>query len=306
MSLIHDIQSNLLDETLPVFPALLKLRFLAAKLGDVVLEDWVKYELNGYEAAKEVPEYRRVGLLYKASYLNMAYKMLDQPVPPQVIYANVSPEALIHKISENLAVIDHTIAQAKDETELMVDASHMLAAVRDKVYSNLPMISLKATFPVSALIGIQVAVRSRALDLTIELQRQLPQAEAIEISSKELHLPEQQAERVGQISNYIIYGNQTNVTSSGTNSAVSVTVVSGDRESLKQSLAALGLDGGEAEELAEIVANEKPEKGGLGARAAGWIAARVAQGADGLLKIGAKVIERDLTKAIQDFYDGMF
>jgi hypothetical protein len=47
MSLLHDIQSAVLEEGADLGPILLKLRLLAALLGSQPLADWVRHESEG-------------------------------------------------------------------------------------------------------------------------------------------------------------------------------------------------------------------------------------------------------------------
>ncbi|MGA8158874.1 MAG: hypothetical protein WB822_22240, partial [Rhodoplanes sp.] len=61
MSLLREIQSSLLEGR-EIGPILLKLRFLASRLGSVVLEEWVKHESEGYPNDVEVPSYRKIGV----------------------------------------------------------------------------------------------------------------------------------------------------------------------------------------------------------------------------------------------------
>lgn len=67
MSLLREIQSSLLEGR-EIGPILLKLRFLASRLGSVVLEEWVKHESEGYPNDVEVPSYRKIGVSYKGTF----------------------------------------------------------------------------------------------------------------------------------------------------------------------------------------------------------------------------------------------
>ncbi|WP_392664742.1 hypothetical protein [Amaricoccus sp. B4] len=60
MSLLREIQQSLMQEKSPIGPVLLKLRFLASRLGSDVLEEWIKYESEGYPSSSEVPDYRKL------------------------------------------------------------------------------------------------------------------------------------------------------------------------------------------------------------------------------------------------------
>ena len=46
MSLLREIQTSLMQENSDIGPILLKLRFLASRLGSNKLEEWVHYEMG--------------------------------------------------------------------------------------------------------------------------------------------------------------------------------------------------------------------------------------------------------------------
>ena len=64
--MLHDIQTSLIQEGTDIGPILLKLRFLASRLGSNLLEDWVKHEVGGYPADVPVPDYRKMRVSYTA------------------------------------------------------------------------------------------------------------------------------------------------------------------------------------------------------------------------------------------------
>ena len=67
MSLLYEIQESIVQSDTDIGPVLLKLRLLAARLGSVSLEEWVKYESEGYQSNIEVPPYRIIGVSYMSS-----------------------------------------------------------------------------------------------------------------------------------------------------------------------------------------------------------------------------------------------
>lgn len=68
MSLLREIQADLLDPNRDIGPILLKLRFLASRLGSDMLEEWVKHESEGYPTDVPVPDYRKIGVSYRATF----------------------------------------------------------------------------------------------------------------------------------------------------------------------------------------------------------------------------------------------
>jgi hypothetical protein len=67
MSLLREIQTALM-EAQPIGPILLKLRFLASRLGSNVLEEWVKHESEGYPPEVILPSYRKAPVSYVGSF----------------------------------------------------------------------------------------------------------------------------------------------------------------------------------------------------------------------------------------------
>lgn len=82
MGLLSDIQTALLNEQ-PIGPILLKLRFLAARLGSAALQEWVKYESEGYPASVPVPEYRKFHVSYTGNFNGPFGRVAKNiPIPP--------------------------------------------------------------------------------------------------------------------------------------------------------------------------------------------------------------------------------
>ena len=58
MSLLHDIQTAVLQDDSDLGPILLKLRLLAARLGSQPFAEWVKHESEGYPSDADLPDYQ--------------------------------------------------------------------------------------------------------------------------------------------------------------------------------------------------------------------------------------------------------
>ena len=68
MSLLREIQASLMQQGQQIGPILLKLRFLASRLGSDLLEEWVKHESEGYPKNVEIPEYRKIPVTYSGTF----------------------------------------------------------------------------------------------------------------------------------------------------------------------------------------------------------------------------------------------
>jgi hypothetical protein len=68
MTVLTEVQASLIQQDQQIGPILLKLRFLASRLGSGPLEEWVKHETEGYPRATEVPDYRRIAVSYTGTF----------------------------------------------------------------------------------------------------------------------------------------------------------------------------------------------------------------------------------------------
>ncbi|MFC3570213.1 AbiTii domain-containing protein [Paracoccus simplex] len=67
MGLLRDLQKSLMNGE-DIGPILLKLRYLASRLGSDPLAEWVKYESEGYPNSAEIPDYRVIGVSYQGTF----------------------------------------------------------------------------------------------------------------------------------------------------------------------------------------------------------------------------------------------
>lgn len=304
MTLLHQIQETLLDEEKGIAPALLKFKFLAAKLGSEPLEGWVEHEMEGYPIEIEVPDYRLANLAYTGNFANRVHQYTNHPIPTSLILQHTSEEWVVHKIREGMSVIDHIANGATQTGKLTIDTSDMVLLLQDKIYEHMVLQSITATFPVTALLSIQSTVRAKLLDLALKLEKRVPASAEIVVGTKE-RTSERDQGKVTQIFNQTVHGDMTNIANSGSDATVTVNVTKNDIDSLKAALNKIGFEASEADELAKIATDEQPDELGqpFGIKARKWIASRVEKGVDGVISVGGKVAKKELTEAFQQYYD---
>jgi hypothetical protein len=304
MALLHQIQETLLDEEKGIAPVLLKFKFLAAKLGSEPLEDWVEHEMEGYPKEVEVPDYRLANLTYTGNFANSVYQYKNHPIPTSLILQHTSEEWVVHRIREGMSAIDHIANGATLTGKLTIDTSDMVLRLHGKIYEQMTIQSITATFPVTALLSIQSTVRAKLLDLTLELEKRVPASTEIVVGTKEKATEREQGQ-VTQIFNQTVNGDMTNIASSGSDATVTVNVKKNDIESLKAALNTLGFAASEVDELSKIAADEQPDEIGqpFGIKARNWIASRLEKGVDGVISVGGKVAKKELAEVFQQYYD---
>jgi hypothetical protein len=149
---------------------------------------------------------------------------------------------------------------------------------------------------------IQNAVRTRILDLTIELEKAVPTAAYVTLD-KPTKPGAEAAAAVTQVFNQTIHGNYTGVTSTGASAQITLTISQGDKNALTSELERAGISKAEAKEFAEIVASEMPDAGSpFGERAREWLKLNLPKAIGGAWKIGVGVATTVFEAAAKAYY----
>jgi len=283
MALLHDIQAALLDEKVGVGAILLKLRFLASKLGVNNLEDWVKNEAEGYPRDAAAPDYRKTTLSYTGTFSNGYQTLSKVSVAPYLIRKEAGDHWVDFTIRDSIAVIDTMLA--REDRNFGIDVSDLKLIIQDKIYEGVPCIELHGRIDASAFTRIQNAVRTKMLDLTLELEKSVPAAAHIIVGQPVEAMGASEKAQVAQIVQNIFHGDVTNINNSGDGAQISLKIAKGDSAGLIKALTERGIPKLEAAELATIIEGEKPTDSTtpLGKKAKTWLS-KAASGAWGIGK----------------------
>lgn len=304
MGLLHEIQAAVLEEGSDLGPILLKVRLLAARLGSQPLGEWVKHESEGYPPDSPLPDYRIIPVSYTATFSGpFGSGIKNAPIPPFLIEKFAGEKWNRHEMRQSIAAVDDLLASSKDGGSLHIDAANLILLLQGKVYGGYACNAVSGTIPRAALAEIRHAVRSRVLELTIELEKAVPEATTIAVGKTDSGSPASSAVAT-QISQQIIYGNVTSISTTGEGVYVNVSIGKGDARGLVEYLKQAGIAEADAKQLAEIVASEKPEskQEPLGAKAKNWLVENLKKAANGTWKVGVSVATDVIKEAILKYY----
>ncbi|MCD9110282.1 AbiTii domain-containing protein [Bradyrhizobium japonicum] len=301
MSILREIQTAILQENPNLGTILLKLRFLASRLGSEPLADWVKYEAEGYRKDADVPDYRVAGLSFRGSWSGpFGSGINNAPIPTALVAKHASKEWTQYKFRESIATVQDMAASGKT---MGINASNLILLLQGKVYEDWACNSIIAEMSPIAIQEIVQTVRARILELTIELEKRVP--DAVEVTLQQVISSEtpETAAAVTQIFNQTVYGNVTHVTATD-GAQVTLAITAGDTVSMVSELAKAGLPDDAAKEITDIVALEKPqsEDKPLGPKALEWIKKNAPKAASGAWKIGSAVATDLLKEAALKYY----
>jgi hypothetical protein len=305
MSLLQEIQESIIQNRIEIGPVLLKLRLLAARLGSAELEEWVKFESEGYPMDAPVPDYRKIPVTYTGTFSGpFGSGIKNAQIPPYLVEKFAGKQWTSYELRQSIAAIDELIeSSAKGSGSLQINAANLILLLQGKIYEDYACNNIHGNIPRASLAELQHAVKSRVLELTIELEKSIPAAIDVKFGNRQSADSETSA-KVTQISQQIVYGNITSITNSGESAQFLLSINQGDSEAFKKYLIDAGLDQSDASELSEIVASEKSgdRNEPLGSKAKAWVVENLKKATDGTWKIGISVATEVIKKAALKYY----
>ena len=311
MSLLREIQASVMQQTdIDVGLVLLKLRFLASRLGSDLLEEWIKHEMDGYPEGIPVPKYRKMDVTYTGMFTDpYGHGLNDVPIPLASIEKHAGERWVRYEMRQSIAEIDDLIWSGKNDVggTLQIDVSNLILLLQGKIYKNMACNSITGLLSISQVVALQFSVRKQVLELTIELENKIPAAVEITIEKPSTTLPAETGETTTRITHQTIYTDNYTVISnngSGTQSVSVSNIRKGDINAFKKALIEGGIPEVDASELAEIISEEGPQsrEDPFGARAKAWLAENLNSVVKESWKIGKEVAKKLLTEAAIQYY----
>lgn len=305
MALIHEIQKELLSDKADLASILLKLRFLAAKLGSHPLAAWVKHEAEGYPNNVDLPEYRELGMAYRGTFSGpFGSGIQNAPIPSVLIESIAGKQWSGYSLRQSVAAIDQLVSADKDGNGgVHLDLSNLILVVQGKIYPNYVCNEIKGFISTAELREVQHVVRNRILELALEIEKSVPGIENIGIGSDAMNTPSDSG-KVSQIFYQTIHGSMTNVSNTGSVGEINIGIQQADLASLRAYLVNQGISADDANSFSKILASEKPEsqKEPFGEKAKTWIAKNLNKAVDGTWNVGIGVATDVLKSAALGYY----
>lgn len=221
MSILQEIQSDILKEEGSLAPTLLKLQFLASRLDSEHLEEWVKHESEGYSADAPVPDYRKLAVRYQGNFVgSFGRSISNAPIPPFLIYKHAGEEWLTHKLRDSIARIDAMILSRNEGNKhWTLNSSDLVLMLQGKIYPDFNCISIVGIISSESFSSIRHNVRSRILGLTLELEK-IPNVMSISIDTSNTQIESKDKKAATNIINQTIFGGGNIITNASNNTRI--------------------------------------------------------------------------------------
>ena len=170
MSVLSEIQTELMQDGTHIGHILLKMRFLAAQLGNDILADWVKHELEGYPRDINVPDYRKISITYRGTFFGpFGSGIRDAPLPSYLIEQHAGEHWVTHQERQSISSLYEMYEKSKNNKDgfLQIDATNLILLLQGKIYENYACNSVTGVVSSSQVFNILFLVRSTLHDRKI-------------------------------------------------------------------------------------------------------------------------------------------
>lgn len=297
MSLLEEIQREVVDSKGDLAAVLRKCRLLAARLGSQPLEDWLVWEADGYPAGVTLPQYRLLGLELKGHFSGPFQSGLrNAPIPLRSLPEKARKHYKKFSCRQSIASIEVMVRDDVRGT-LEIGTGDLAAILGMSIYQNQNCFQAWGEIGKGELIEVLNSVRNRVLDFTIALWKVQPDA-GEQVGSKNVG-----AAVVTQIFNTTVYGGAANLVGSATGSQIEFNISTGDTSQLVSSLREIGVDEVDINELVAAVQNDGEIEGKtFGKSVSQWIGKMVNKAAEGVWNVGVGAAGQFLATALGKYY----
>ena len=171
--LIENIIEDLVNDA-SISKIMLKAQAIAYALGNDDFQQWVYKEQNGYNSAKEVPEYRKVdsGLVMSAS-LSFGRIANNYPLPIDIIPdKSVRDYLKVVKLMQPIAIIENFLNDS-DTSSLYFEVPGFLWKDIETCLDDGHVLSAKQIVPVASFRSVVEKLKSQLLHFFLELSKQI-------------------------------------------------------------------------------------------------------------------------------------
>ena len=300
MHLLDEI-INLLSSSSPnLEDALFKAQVLAHRLGEQEMKQWVTNELKGYPDREHLPDYRVLHVTVMANLSNGVVRYTDQPLPMMGVDRKLRDKLEIRRVYESIAVVAEW---AKRDTDLaIVIAPEYFGHMKKGIDRNFEIERAWGKHSVGAMLQVVTEVRSRLLELALQVSDRIPQEprpEAIRGVAQEV--------AVSEIFRNAVFGsNTTIVVGGGSIQGVTNSITINDRGSLLAALRTHGVQDADLEVLKHALdadeSSDEVQHKKIGPSVRQWIGNMVAKAGTGAWEVSVATAGGVLAAAIASYY----
>jgi len=301
--LLDDIIGLAVDNKQPITTLLRKCIVLSHQLKNERLRIWANEELNGYNSIENLRKYRTLPAAATGLFVGPAWARFQQGIPSAALNKEHRKFAEIVYLAQPIGTLEDTLKSGSDSNLSFPWSANLVAYYQDRLQSPWQLFSAHQTVPKSAIAGIVDTVRTRVLNMALEIQS--------EVGEKDEDLKEitpEESKKVDQTIVTNIYGGNVYM-SSGESTMTATTIqgqqqniAAGDWNQLERVLKNAGVSETELKELSAAVESDGDQKLKGDGSVMRWIKVTAPKVLAGGVKMGAEVGKTVLTEMLMQYY----
>jgi len=306
--MIAEIINELSDKKVPLSEPLLKLKIVAKRIKSDELFRIVSKEIEGYDGDEDLPDYRMAPANSFASIQDGWNIHYNQHIPFTVFDEKLQEMFTKFPVTRGIEYLEDIVIGSNDTLGKFfgADFAALVTSEVNKKGWNVSFGDIRVTTHKTEIVGILGKIRSKFLDLVLELESNFPEID--DEIKKPLEKDNEIKQKATQIMAQINItntgdGNIIN-TGSGNEMNISLDIKKNDIEHLMRVLQKAEVAESDISEITEIVQNEDYNKDDkkFGPKVQGWIQKMMGKALDGSWKIGIGMAGGLLAKIISSYY----
>lgn len=272
-----------------------KALLISSKLGLEDFRSWVLSELNGYESAEDIPDYRVIGSQLKVINPYHGYQ-------PFIIEDGELARLISEvKIFESVESLQHLISRAYSKEQLTFPFPPEQKAALMRMQSGLAQLEPTRIIGANQVKSVLEQVRTQLLDWALTLESQGILGDGLNFSAEEKAIA---TKNQSAINIHSFQGVLGDVSGGNVNQTMSMTVTPGNFDSLAKYFRQQEVDKEDIKSL-ELAISQDPEAtetGAFGPKVSSWIGKMTSKAADGTWAVSVGAAGSLLATAIAKFY----
>lgn len=295
LELLRQIQDGAVSSEMPVSELLRRSLVLAKRLNLPELGDWVRYELDGYPAQVELPDYRVMSGIARGHFLGAFGRVIRfATLPARNLPKEYRDWGRRAYFRQPIVALEKVASDQENATVQVTWPGDLIARVQGDFYEGMALAQAWLDVSRSDFVSAVETVRNRILSFALEAEAFVDPAE------------DQSPTTAAELSNVFhthIYGSVGNLAQGSANVTQSAGVAPGDLAGLLGELRCLGVPDADLRELRPAIEEDGvPPSGKLGRRVADWLGRMVGKAMSGAWQVSRETATVVLPKVLEKYY----
>jgi len=300
MKIIDELINKISEEGVSLTDILIRTKVLAFQLKNEKLKVWINNELNGYDSASQLPDYRILHCEIIGTISNGFQRATNYPIPLIGLDDDMTNQMKIFNLFQSISSIDIMLFKGNN-AKMIMNIPPDLYGYLSKDFDNGFQIEIaRREISKTQIIQVLTSVKSKLLDFLLELNDAFGEETLQNLSQGK------EKETITSLFNSSVFGNNTTIIVGNENSQnfkIENNLLKNFKE-LEKYFDENKIETENIKELSEIIDtdNQNDETKEFGYKVKNWISKMITKSMDGSWTIGLSAAGKVLADGISKYY----